>query len=240
MWTESLKLAQIDSGRSVRRHAFFAGLLTGFMTPNMLGNFLGRAFYFDRTHAAEITGLTFYTNFSQLLSTVLFGIAGFNLLDTSAYVPPFLKLFSFSIVPFLLLLYFFFERLIPNRFFRWEFVSLKIHLKGAFLFKINMLLLALLRHLIFSTQLVLMLMCFGISLMPEHIAGVWIVYLLTMLAPSLFLGKIGIKETIAVLVLGSMGVNQLAILCASLSIWLLNTLSPVLLALVVVKQRGLK
>lgn len=240
MWTESLKLAHIESGRSVRRHSFFAGLLTGFMTPNMLGNFVGRAYYFDGVYAAEITGLTFFTNFSQFLSTILFGVAGLFLLDTTAYVPPPLRLFAFLMVPVLLLFYFFFERLVPDRIIKWDFHSLKNHLKGAFRFKLYMLLLALLRHLIFSGQLLLMLMCFGVKAEPQLVAGIWIVYLLTMLAPSLFFGKIGIKEAVSILVLSSLGVNQLAILSASMSIWILNTLAPVVLALLILKQRGFK
>ena len=50
-----------------------------------------------------------------------------------------------------------------------------------------------------------MLNAFGAEWNLILIAAIWQVYLITMLAPSLFLGKIGVKESIALFVLGGLG-----------------------------------
>lgn len=82
-----------------------------------------------------------------------------------------------------------------------------------------------------------MLIAFGAPWSWELVAAIWQVYLLTMLAPSLFLGKIGVKESIALFVLSTMGLNEASVLFASLSIWLLNTVFPALFGLVVCRNR---
>ncbi len=82
-----------------------------------------------------------------------------------------------------------------------------------------------------------MLHAFGVEWNFYLITAIWQVYLLTMLVPSLFLGKIGVRESIALLVLSSLGINEVSILVASTLIWLINTLSPALVGLVICRKR---
>ena len=49
-----------------------------------------------------------------------------------------------------------------------------------------------------------MLVAFGADWSFELIAAIWQAYLLTMIAPSLILGKVGVKESIALFVLATL------------------------------------
>jgi uncharacterized membrane protein YbhN (UPF0104 family) len=82
-----------------------------------------------------------------------------------------------------------------------------------------------------------MLVAYGADWSWELIAAIWQVYLLTMLAPSLFLGKIGVKESIALFVLAAFGIDELTVLFASLSVWLINTMLPALVGLIICKHK---
>jgi len=104
-------------------------------------------------------------------------------------------------------------------------------------FRIQILLLSFARFVVFTMQFSLMLLAFGADWSWELIAAIWQVYLLTMIAPSLILGKVGVKESIALFVLSTLSINEITILFASLSIWFLNTVSPALLGLIVCRNR---
>jgi uncharacterized membrane protein YbhN (UPF0104 family) len=66
--------------------------------------------------------------------------------------------------------------------------------------------------------------------------AIWQVYLLTMLIPSMFFGKIGVRESVALFVLTGIGMNEFAVLFASLVIWFVNSLSPAILGLIICKN----
>jgi hypothetical protein len=69
---------------------------------------------------------------------------------------------------------------------------------------------------------------------------VWIsvVFLLVTLAPSLFLGKIIIRESIAVAVLTLVGFESTPVLFASLSTWVINLILPNLWAAFQLKMKS--
>jgi hypothetical protein len=94
--------------------------------------------------------------------------------------------------------------------------------------------------MIFTLQFSLMLLAYGADWSWGLVAAIWQVYLLTMIAPSLGLGKLGVKESIALFVLSTLGINEITILFASLSIWLLNTVSPALFGLIVCRNKKWK
>jgi hypothetical protein len=61
------------------------------------------------------------------------------------------------------------------------------------------------------------------------------VYFWVTLAPSLFLGKVVIRETIAVWVLSAAGLNPEIVIVSSLLIWVLNLFIPTVVSLIVSK-----
>ena len=82
-----------------------------------------------------------------------------------------------------------------------------------------------------------MLNAFGAEWNLTLIASIWQIYLITMLAPSLFLGKIGIKESISLFVLGALGLNVVSILFSSLVIWFVNSMLPALVGLAICRNQ---
>jgi hypothetical protein len=63
------------------------------------------------------------------------------------------------------------------------------------------------------------------------------VYFWVTLAPSLFLGKIVIRESISVWVLAFAGMNEITVVASSFIIWVFNLLLPTLIAVAVCKGK---
>jgi hypothetical protein len=56
------------------KNAFWAGVASGFMSPNGWGNFLGRLIFFQKRQTIYIIFSTALANLSQLIPTLLFGL----------------------------------------------------------------------------------------------------------------------------------------------------------------------
>ena len=73
-WKATLKVMELGTDQNRTMQSFFAGVVMGMVTPNMMGNFIGRFYYFDKEQRSTITILTLFSNFAQLLATLLFGV----------------------------------------------------------------------------------------------------------------------------------------------------------------------
>lgn len=239
MWLIIINRAEIDSDKRSRIESFFAGLITGMLTPNMIGNFLGRLYYFNKSHRGTITALTLLSNYAQFLVSLGFGFISVLLLGS---IPNFMDssiliwtvLFTLLIA---LILYFFFESIVHWFYKKIDLIEFKKVLDSKPILRWELLLNASLRFIVFSSQFVLMLMALGESFSLTLVLAVWQVYLFTMVAPSLFLGKIGVKESISLIVLTQIGVNPYTVIISSLTIWFVNSLLPALLGLIVCKEK---
>ena len=238
-WKITLKTLSIASSRSLRVQSFFAGIVTGLVTPNMIGNFLGRFYYFNRSHRIQITLFTLISNFGQFVSTITFGwiavlaLGGFLSIEYSD---------NYTIGVGLLLigsyLSFFFIENFALRFRKKRyFLEFKSVLMNAKSYRLKILGLSGLRFLIFTLQYSIMIYAFGEELNLTLIFAIWQVYLITMVFPSLILGKIGIKEVVGIAILGALGVNEFAVIFTSLIIWFVNTCFPALVGLVLCRSK---
>ena len=61
--------------------AFYAGMVSGFLTPAIPGNFLGRIFYYAKEKRLILTTYIQISNLSQLLSSIVFGLIALCLID---------------------------------------------------------------------------------------------------------------------------------------------------------------
>lgn len=239
-WKVTLKGAQIDVPMRIRSQSFFAGIVTGMLTPNMVGNFIGRLYYFDREHRPVIIGLTLIANYAQFLSSITFGVLAVYMVG-ELYVLDINTDRIYALLFLLLviyLLYFTIEfilKLLKNRFGAENIVAVLSQQK---MLRLKLLGLSFLRFIVFTSQFLLMLHAFGAEISLDLLFAIWQVYLLTMIVPSLFLGKVGIKESISLAVLSLLGINSYAILFTSLLIWFVNSMSPALIGLVVCRNRG--
>ncbi len=241
-WLITLKTIEIKTDQQTKIHAFFAGLVTGLLTPNMIGNFIGRFYYFDKEHRVNITAFTVLSNIGQFLASITFGaISVVWLGELLVWQDEERLMYLLLIIVVVSYLFYFYIDNFLRFFKRMKFgASFKKLLKKSPWFRTHILFLSFTRFVLFTLQFSLMLVAFGAEWSLELIAGIWQVYLLTMIAPSLILGKVGVKESIALFVLATLGVNEVAILFASLSIWLLNTVSPALLGLLICRNRTWK
>ena len=238
-WKITLKTLRISTSKSIRAQSFFAGIVTGLVTPNMIGNFLGRFYYFNRSHRIQITLFTLLSNFGQFVSTITFGwiavlaLGGFLSIEFSN---------NYTIGVGLLLIvsylsFFFIENFALKFRKKRYFLELKSILKNAKSYRLNILGLSGMRFLLFTSQYSILLYAFGEELNLTLVLAIWQVYLVTMVFPSLILGKIGIKEAIGIAILGALGVNEFAIIFTSLIIWFVNTCFPALVGLVVCRNK---
>ncbi len=239
-WDVTLRSLEIKTTQRIKTQSFFAGIVTGLVTPNMLGNFLGRFYYFDKEYRGIITAFTMLSNFGQFLASMTFGAVSIFLLgellvwkeaDQVVYILLFGIVISY-------LIYFFIDNFL-GRFKQFRFAGeFRRLLKKFRWFRTSILFLSFARFVIFTLQFSLMLNAFGVNWNLYLIAAIWQVYLLTMIAPSLFLGKVGIKESIALFVLSELGLNEVSILFSTTLIWFLNTVSPGLVGLIICRNRA--
>jgi uncharacterized membrane protein YbhN (UPF0104 family) len=239
-WRLNLSVLPHKESTVTQLKAFMAGIVTGFVTPNMLGNFIGRLYYFQRRYRGSITLLTLYSNYTQFIASIFFGCLSLILLQELPFEGAYSLVSSliFGIVIVLLIVYFFFQKLpIP-------FVSkLKIQNKLFHLialqkyFRWKLLFLSLARHFVFSLQFFLVLNTFVDSFNFITFIAIWQVYLWSTLLPSLWLGKLFIRESMAILVLCFIGLNRLDVLISSLVLWQLNLVFPALVSLIFCRKK---
>jgi hypothetical protein len=238
-WKVVMNVTGIRATGVAKRQSFFAGIVTGMLTPNMLGNFLGRIYYFERRNRLSLIVLTLVTNYAQFIASILFGLVAIFLLKRTPLGAPALQiqwlliLSAVGVIAF----YFYFEWL-----FRFSKRKARIHvlmrsLNRRDFFRWKILLLSVLRHGVFVLQFSLMLFAFGEELSWQSVLWIWQLYLWVTLAPSLFLGKLAIRESVAIWVLGAAGMNELTVLVSSFLIWTLNLLLPTLVGLIICKEK---
>ena len=85
--------------------------------------------------------------------------------------------------------------------------------------------------LVFILQFALLLIGFGAMFSHELIYSLFVLYLVSTLTPTLILGKLVVRETLALLILGTIIFNPVIILAASFSLWLINLGFPAVVGL---------
>ena len=198
-WKLTLKTIGAYKERQSAIQSFFAGIVTGMLTPNMLGNFIGRAYYFERSHRVQIVTFTMLSNFAQFIASITFGCVAILMLGELLVWPENrnIVLWLLLVVFVSYLMYFFVEVFSGSFKKRAYWQDFKQTLRSNRRYRSQLLLLSFARFAIFTLQFSLILHAFGEDFNLVTVAAIWQVYLITMIAPSLFLGKIGVKETIA-------------------------------------------
>ncbi len=238
-WTNILDVIRTKTSMKINFKAFMAGIATGLITPNMIGNFLGRIYYFKKEFRPSIIFMTLLSSFSQFFASIFFGLLSLIFLnetpfdlDTKLIIIIFI-FFCFT----LLFLYFRFEKL------KWKYLTRKKHysrvvelLKINKTFRFKLLSLSLGRHFVFTLQFWLMFNAFEDALSVDSFLWIWQIFFWTTLVPSLWFGKLVIRESIALVVLGSVGYGQVEILTASVLIWVVNLALPSLFSVLICKQ----
>jgi len=215
--------------------AFVSGIVSSFLTPAFSGNFLGRIIYFEANKRWKLTVYSMVSNFSQFTVSMFFGaIAGILLtLQHKSYIGEISIAFIIGATITSLLIYFFGETLAsPVKIQRVQSMILLVK-KGPSRLKIIGL--SLLRYLVFVLQFSLALSAFGVHFEWINILWIALVYMAVTLTPSLFFGKIVMRESIAVSILTLAGIATFPILLASLTTWFFNLLIPTFISVFFIK-----
>ncbi len=240
-WKLTITIIEAKASQKTNVLAFLAGIATGLVTPNMLGNFIGRMYYYGRNLRPSIILLTLLSNYSQFMASIFFGFLSLLFLRESPLgidnilLGLILFLFTFCIVFF----YFFFEKIKIPYLERKNAYSKMIKLvKKNNQFRLRLLGLSVARHFVFTFQFWLMFNAFEDALNFETFFWIWQIFLWTTLIPSLWFGKLIIRESIAIFVLAGIGYGQVSILTTSISIWLINLAIPALFGIIICKQNN--
>jgi hypothetical protein len=232
-WKATLSFLE-ESTQTVQ--SYLAGVLTGFLTPSLLGNFIGRMYYYPRKKRTQIIVLTFLGNGAQFLASISFGLLAVALLgQEQLHIPRFNSGIALGVIALMLLIYFLFDKSpVPIQKWKTKIIPLLV---GTEKLRFKILLFSLLRYLVFSMQYSLLFHAFGIPFSIDLVIWVWQIYFWSTLAPSLWLGKLFIRESIALWILLPIIGHPEIILLSSVSLWIINHGITALIALPFFKKQ---
>ncbi len=202
-------------------------------TPNRIGEYGAKAFYFHKNKRKKIVLLNLISNVIQMIITVLFGIAGLVFLVTNYDVD--LPIFRMRRLVYYLAIII--VSLLGGRFF----ISKKI--RGFYLNKIinfikklpkiivvKAFLFSIIRYFIFSHQFYFLLRLFGVETDYYTIVMlIFAMYIIASIIPSLPMFDWLIKGSVAVFIFSFVPINELIIVSITLLMWLLNFALPAII-----------
>ncbi|MBZ5858117.1 lysylphosphatidylglycerol synthase transmembrane domain-containing protein [Flavihumibacter profundi] len=245
-WAELLApLYPVSFARSMK--AILAGLAFAVNTPNRIGEYGGRVIYLPEGKRLQAVSLTLIGSYSQLLVTVVLGSAGLWIFNSSVLplnaannwqsYTIWIRLLSvvMTTISVLLLLVYLriswlvrFVEKIPG-IEKWGRVLMVVdHLPVRILLRV--LGWSMFRYVIFVIQYILLLQCFGVT---NDIWMTWwmisILFLALAIVPTVALAELGIRGKLALELFGWLSANQLGIITATFSIWIVNLVLPAVL-----------
>lgn len=211
-----------------------SGLSSGLLTPNRVGNFIGRLAFVKKKNHNQATINTLVGNLAQFISTILLGVIGvIALLSFKLQVENSLLLLIFSAVVSNLGCYVYFKPKALN------FYPLNIVFSSKTKYSINqindtkvtikikVLFISLLRYTVFCIQYFLLFKAFGLDIPSLMLLSlIATVFLITTIIPSLLFGKLFVRESAAVFVFSLANIDVSIILIVAFLLWLINLAIP--------------
>ncbi len=231
-WQKLIQLIKPLSFKAAVK-ATLSGVATSFVTPFRVGDFVGRVIHLD-SHKKTASILTFYGNFTQLMATLLFGLVGLALIPEKA-----LNLHKdihllIIIVGFCLLIFCYATILYPKQMAQrfklkeWLKFDLGLDLISKKL-SLSISALSLIRYSIFLIQFYLAYRIFGADIDSLLLLSlISLLYLFITFIPSPLLGKLGVRESVALFLIGPFESSEI-IVAASLLIWFINLFIPAII-----------
>ena len=205
-------------------------LTASLFTPNRIGEYGAKAFYFPFGVRKKILLLTLLGNMAQMTVTLVLGILGLSLFYRN-FNPNFdlYKVFVFFGILLAVLGIFRFQtkgNLPTIKGFSLDKIVLFFKEMPAKL-KASTLLLSTLRYAVFSFQFYFLLKIFQVDMSYlDAMTLITSMYLLASIIPTLFIFDVVVKGSIAVYLFDFAGINELVILSTTTLMWLLNFVLP--------------
>lgn len=198
-------------------------LAAGIFTPNGIGEYAGKALYFNKNQTKKVVFLNLVCNGIQMILTIVFGTVGLFILGYWQW--------GFIIIG-LSIFFFLFSILSKN-------ITIKGYSIEKLMNKINEIpkhvhkrnnLLALCRYLTFSHQYYFLFLVFGVDLpYVTMMATIAVVYFLASSLPSFQFLDFAVKGSVAVFFFGKLGVNDWIVVFVATLMWFLNVVLPVVI-----------
>ena len=221
-----------------------AGISTGLITPNRIGNFIGRTQLLDKELRTRATLLTFLSNLSQFVPSIFFGCLSLLYITTNYYSSPQVFIFITGVLLLAAALALYINPQLANRkplnyLFTDKIKEAITFIQNEILaLKMKLLVWSALRYLLFVTQYVLLLILFDQNFEALILfANISVVYLLMTIIPGLLFGKLFLREAAALLVLGQLGIPDLIILTTGFLLWLINIALPSLIGTIILLRK---
>ena len=212
------KITLFDATKQV-----LGALTAGLFTPNGIGEYAGKALFFDKSQAKNIVFLNLICNGIQVIISILFGLLGLWYLGFGKWVFLLLTIvLGFGILGFGLKKVRIKGYSIEKILSKINEIPKKIHRKNSYL--------AVCRYLIFSHQYYLLFLAFDVQL-PYFtlMATIAAVYFLASSLPTFQFLDFAVKGSVAVYFFGLLNVNEWIVVFISTLMWFLNVVLPVLI-----------
>jgi len=209
------KISLFDATKQV-----LGALTAGLFTPNGIGEYAGKALFFEKPQTKNIVFLNLICNGIQLILSVVFGIFGLLYLGYGKWV-----VFLLAVLLGFLVLGFGLKKVkikgysITDLILKINEIPKSIHRKNNYL--------AVCRYLIFSHQYYFLFLVFDVQL-PYFtlMATISAVYLLASSLPTFQFLDFAVKGSVALYFFGNLGVNEWIVVFISTLFWFLNIVLP--------------
>ena len=200
-----------------------AALTAGIFTPNGVGEYAGKALYFEKSQTKQIVFLNLICNGIQLILTVVLGTIGLFILGYRFWVLVILiALFGFLALGFI-------SKRIKLKGYSLENLISKINEIPKAIHRKNMLL-GIARYITFSHQYYFLFLAFDVHLPYfKLMATIVTVYFLASSLPNFQFLDFAIKGSVGVYFFGLLGVNEWIVIFITTLMWFLNVVIPVIM-----------
>ncbi|MFV8364361.1 hypothetical protein ACNQGO_13365 [Flavobacterium sp. ZT3P35] len=204
-------------------------LTAGLFTPNGIGEYAGKALFFEKSNTKKVIFLNLICNGIQMILTVIFGFIGLLVFNAQYHVIATKTAVLLLAVLLLLFLVLFLVKKITIKGYSIEKLIHKIneipksiHQKNIFL--------GICRYLVFSHQYYFLFLAFDVDLpYLTMIATISSVYFLASSLPTFQFLDFAVKGSVAVYFFGILGVNEWIVIFISTLMWFLNVVLPVVI-----------
>ena len=200
-----------------------AALTAGIFTPNGIGEYAGKALYFEKSQTKKIVFLNLICNGIQLVLSVVFGTIGLWVLGFRFWV---LSIFGLS---FFIFLFSIFSKKIKIKGYSIEKFIEKVNEIPKVIHRKNILL-GIARYITFSHQYYFLFLAFDVHL-PYFtlMATIATVYFLASSLPNFQFLDFAVKGSVGVYFFGLLGINEWIVIFITTLMWFLNVVFPVII-----------
>ncbi|WHT74785.1 hypothetical protein QK342_06865 [Myroides odoratimimus] len=204
-----------------------SALTLGIFTPNGIGEYAGKALYFEKKDAPRVIFLNMVCNGVQVIYAIVFGLIGLTILNQFHEIIPNTYLYIvYAVIAVVFTLLFSIRNFAIKGYSIQTILNLlneipkKKHRKNLFL--------ALLRYASFTHQYVILYYLFGVDIPYfELLCAVSAIYLMASSLPNFQFLEFAVKGSIAMFIFTTLDVNQWVVALVATLIWLLNIVLPI-------------